>query len=99
FMIFLGGLEAGATPDHVIDLILMMRPLQVRRSRGQNIHPGAHCRHPEEFAIGVSTSLALKANFGNEGEERFHAKIPPKISSVNCGIRFCACSSPSGLYH
>ena len=33
------------------------------------------------------------------GEESPQARIPPKTRLVNCGIRWLACSSPSGLYH
>ena len=88
FAIFAIGLEARAAAHHVIHFVLMMGPLKIETVRGQHVKAGAH-----------ATLRALPLDVGKLDQDSTHAKMPPKIRSVNCGMRFCACRSPSGLYH
>jgi len=96
---FLGNFEAGSSPDNVIDLIFVVRSLQVRCTGGEDVEAGAHRRHAKKFAVRFTAPGPLLLDLGDGGKERFHAKMPPKMRSVNCGMRFCACKSPAGLYH
>ncbi len=93
------GLEPGVSPNHVIHFILVMRALQVEAARGQNVESSAHGLLTQELAVGLAAMNTLAVDLGEIDVDWDHAKMPPKIRSVNCGIRFCTCKSPSGLYH
>ena len=100
FLPILGaGFETGASADYIVDLVFEMRPLPVGRSGGQDVESSAHRRHAEKFSVQLATLGSRAVDFGDVRKQRFQAKIPPKMSSVNCGIRLCVCRSPSGLYH
>src|ERR1700689_566179 len=99
FAVFGSGLAAGASADDVVYLVFAMRVLPVCCPRGQDVEAGPHRRHPQKFEVRLAALEALLGDLRQAGEYRFHAKMPPKISSVNWGIRFWACRSPSGLYH
>src|SRR5208282_6691559 len=83
FAVFFVNFEAGSSADDIIDLIFMVRPLQVRGTSGQDVNSGAHRWHAKEFAVQLAAPRPLLIDLGDAGEESFHAKIPPKIRSVN----------------
>src|ERR1700674_5395070 len=86
FFVFGSGLETGASAKHVIDFIFAMRLLMIRCSSRQNIKTGAHRGHSYKFAVGPATFGALLFDGVESSQECLHAKMPPKIRSVNCGI-------------
>jgi len=99
FPVLISGLEARFSADDVVHLIFMMGALRVGGPGGQYVEPRAQGRHAQKLAIQFAARGPLPVDRADVPEPRLHARIPPKSSSVNCGIRWCACSSPSGLYH
>ena len=95
------GVDAHESPaaNYVIHFVFVVRLLRICAARWQDVETGTHRRHAKKFFVQLATLGSLLVDFGKIGEKRFQAKIPPKMSSVNCGIRLCVCRSPSGLYH
>src|SRR5579863_6656341 len=93
------GSKAAFSTDHVVNLIFMMRSLCIGGARSQNVESGAHGRNPQKLLVKLAVPQTFQLDFRNPREKLIHAKIPPKTSRVNCGIRFSACNAPSGLYH
>ncbi len=99
FALFIASLETGAAAYHIIDFVLLVGLLQVLTIRGQNVKSSAHRRHAKKLLVQLAALGVQPLDLGQGEERSFQAKMPPRMSSVNCGIRLCACNSPSGLYH
>src|ERR1700674_862878 len=91
--------HAGVTADYVVEFVFMVRLLRIPTSGGEDVKSGAQGWYMEKLAVELGASRAFCLDFCESAKRTPHAKIPPKTRSVNCGIRFCVCKSPSGLYH
>jgi len=72
FAIFRTGLEAGASADHVVDLVFAMRLLTVCPSGGQDLETGAHRRHTQELTVVLAARGALLVDLREAGEHCLH---------------------------
>src|SRR5581483_1692695 len=99
FGVIAGSAEAGASAKHMVKLVLMMGDLRVDGTGGQDVEAGAHGRNAKELAVELAGAGSIAIDVCDCGEQRLHARIPPRTSSVNCGTRLGACKFASGLYH